>query len=504
MKLLNSIVPAFFKFRLYKIYEWIHHPVKKQLEIFTRLIQSAGDTEWGKTHDYVHIKSITDFKKQVPVQDYDSLKPFIEEILKGRQNILWHSDIHWFSKSSGTTSDKSKFIPMSEECMQENHFKGGKDIMTLYCSHYSETTIYEGKCLVMGGSHQISQLNEQAKYGDLSAVLLQNMPFIGRLFRAPDLEVALMDNWEQKIERMAAESIPQNITHLAGVPTWTLVLIKYILEKTGKSHIKEVWPNLELYLHGGVSFTPYREQFRTLIPSENMHYWQTYNASEGFFGIQDAPERDDMLLLTDHGIFYEFMPMSELGKEQPLTLQLEEVETNTNYAIIISTNGGLWRYLIGDTIQFTTLHPFRIKVTGRTKHFINAFGEEVIVDNADHAIAAACKQTGLKVLEYSAAPIYFSDSGNGGHEWLIEFEHPPENVDEFANILDLELQQLNSDYEAKRTKSIAMRMPVVHAVAPGTFHHWLKSKGKLGGQHKVPRLANHRKYVEEIKEFAAV
>lgn len=501
MNLLNTIVPFILKLRLPRIRHWTDQAITTQKQTLLQLVQAAQHTEWGKKYHYSTIKSIADFKKQVPIQDYDSLKPYIQRTLAGHQNVLWHKPIHWFSKSSGTTSDKSKFIPMSVASMKKCHFGGSMDIMALYCSHFPKTKVYEGKCLVLGGSHEISQLNNAASYGDLSAVLSQNMPFIGRLFRSPSLDITLMSDWEAKIERTANITISQNITHLAGVPTWMLVLIKRVLKKTGASNLLEVWPNLELYLHGGVSFTPYEAQFKALIPSPTMQYWQTYNASEGFFGMQGAPNRDDMLLMTEHGIFYEFMPLSELGKEQPQTLSLEEVETGVNYALIISTNGGLWRYMIGDTIQFTTLLPFQIKISGRTKHFINAFGEEVIIDNADHALAVACAKCGAKVNEYTAGPIYFSTNGNGSHEWLIEFEKPPSDLQQFTQMLDQHLQKINSDYEAKRTNDMAMRLPVVHALPVGTFHAWLKMKGKLGGQHKVPRLANHRAYVEEILGF---
>ncbi|MGB0929583.1 MAG: GH3 auxin-responsive promoter family protein, partial [Chitinophagales bacterium] len=441
-----------------------------------------------------------DFKKRVPIQDYNSLKPYINRMIEGEKNVLWSQPIQWFAKSSGTTSDKSKFIPVSKDALKNCHFKAGIDSMTLYCRQRPQTKVYTGKAIIMGGSHSISELNAESKYGDLSAVLMQNMPYFAKFLNEPKLSIALQDNWEHKLEQIAQTTVHQNITHLAGVPTWTILLIKRLLEITGKNHLLEVWPNFELYIHGGVSFTPYREQFAALIPKGETQYWQTYNASEGFFAVQDGLNRDDMLLMLKHGIFYEFMPMEELDKENPRTLQLEEVEVNTNYALIISTNSGLWRYMIGDTIQFTTLSPHRIKVSGRTKHFINAFGEEVIIDNSDQAIHKACEQTGAKVQEYTAAPVYFSGDENGTHEWLIEFDQAPKDLQQFATILDSELQKLNSDYEAKRFKDMAMRFPLIQAVPKGTFYQWLKNRGKLGGQHKIPRLANHREYLEEIKK----
>jgi hypothetical protein len=408
--------------------------------------------------------------------------------------------VQWFAKSSGTTSDKSKFIPISEESLKENHYRGSKDVLSFYYASHPESDLLTGKGLVIGGSHQIAQVNEEIQYGDLSAVILQNSPFWSNWIRTPDLSIALMDEWEAKIEALAQSTIQENVTSMAGVPTWLIVLLKRILEITGKKTIKEVWPSLELYLHGGVSFVPYREQFEKLI-GKPINYLEMYNASEGFFAAQDEIGVDGMLLMCDHGIFYEFLPPEEWGKPDGRTMQLNEVEVGKNYAPVITTKGGLWRYLLGDTIQFTSLDPFRIKVSGRIKHFINAFGEEVIIDNSDAAIAEACRQTGAVVNDYTAAPVYFSDEGNGAHEWLIEFEKRPESMEHFTTVLDGTLQSLNSDYEAKRTKNIALRLPTVQAAEKGTFKAWLGSKGKLGGQHKVPRLSNDRTTLEEILAF---
>jgi hypothetical protein len=413
---------------------------------------------------------------------------------------LWNTPIYWFAKSSGTTSDKSKFIPISDESFNDCHYKAAKDILTLYYQFNPETELLRGKGLVIGGSHSINPLNQEAQFGDLSAVLLQNSPFWGHWLRTPDLSIALMDEWESKIEKLAHSTIKENVTSVSGVPTWTLVLFKRILELTGKKNMSEVWPSFELFMHGGVSFTPYKEQFQKLI-GKDINYLAMYNASEGFFAAQDIPGDTGMLLFVDHGVFMEFMPVSEYGKNDPETIGLQDVELEKNYALIISTNGGLWRYSLGDTIQFTSLNPYRIKVSGRLKHFINAFGEELIVDNTDRAIAIASEKTGAIVNDYTAAPVYFSDTSNGAHEWLIEFEKEPDNIETFTNELDAALKNINSDYEAKRHKNIALRLPIVHKMNKGIFTEWLRSKGKLGGQHKVPRLSNDRKFLEEILQL---
>ncbi len=473
-------------------------PLECQEQVLGNLISLAATTEWGEKFHYDEIESIEDFKKRVPLQDYESLKPYIQRTMQGEQNLLWHSDIIWFAKSSGTTSDKSKFIPISQESMDDCHYKGGKDVLTIYCNNHPDTKIFSGKGLVMGGSHQMNPLNEQASFGDLSAVLIQNMPWLGSVIQTPDLDVALMNDWEKKIEMMIATVLPQDITHIAGVPTWTLVLIQRILERTGKKNLLEVFPNLELYIHGGVSFTPYKTHFQQLIQGNQMNYYQTYNASEGFFGIQFEPNADDMLLMLDYGIFYEFIPLENMEDENPNTLQLNEVEIGKVYALVISTNGGLWRYKIGDTITFTSVYPFKIKVAGRTKNYINAFGEELMVHNADEALAVASKATDAVIKDYTAAPIFLTNQHKGGHEWLIEFEKQPTDISQFTQILDEHLQKINSDYEAKRQKDIALQMPIIHALKPDTFYNWLKQKDKIGGQHKVPRLSIDRKIVEEI------
>ena len=502
MGLANFVIKKFIKKRIPQIKRFNNYPHDVQHEQFRHLIRRAQDTEWGKKYEYSSITEIEQFKDRVPVSDYDDLKPLINRMINGEQNILWPSRINWFAQSSGTTSDKSKFLPISKEGLRKCHFQGSYDLIALYAHNNPATKLFDGKSLIMGGSHQVSKMNNNAYCGDVSAVMMQNMSYIASFFRTPDLSTSLMANWEEKIEKMAWETIEQNVTNIAGVPTWTLVLIKRLFEIKGKNNLLDIWPNLELYIHGGVNFKPYYEEFKKLIPSNDMCYLEAYNASEGFFSLQDQLFADEMLLMLDYGIFYEFCPLGELEKDQPKTYQLHEVETDVNYALIISTNCGLWRYKVGDTVKFTSLNPFRIQVSGRIKHFINAFGEEVMIHNTENAIAQACHETGATVKEYSVAPIYLSESSKGGHEWLIEFEEEPEELEQFRQILDRALQNSNSDYEAKRYKNLALQLPVIHPMPKGTFYNWLKSKGKLGGQHKVPRLANDRQYVEEIKSFA--
>jgi hypothetical protein len=486
------------KKRMHQIELFIKYPYDVQDEWFQTLISTAKNTEWGKKYGYESILNQDQFKERVPLQNYDTLKPYIEKMLSGQHNVLWPSEIKWYAKSSGTTNDRSKFIPVSEESMEECHFKGGKDLLSMYCNNRPDTKIFTGKCLVLGGSHQINQLNADSSFGDLSAVLIKNLPFWAEFYRTPDMSITLMDNFEEKIEKMAQATIDVNVTNISGVPTWNIVLAKRILEITGKDNLLEVWPNLEFYFHGAVNFKPYREQFKKLIPSDDMYYLETYNASEGFFGIQDQPNSEEMLLMLDYGIYYEFLPMENIHQENPKTLRLDEVQLNKNYALIISTNAGLWRYMIGDTIKFTSLTPHRIQITGRTKHFINAFGEELIIDNAEKGLSKACQETGAIIRDYTACPIYFEGNDAGGHEWIIEFEKKPDNIERFTDVMDQTLREVNSDYDAKRFKDMALSRPLVHLAPDGTFYEWMKSRGKLGGQHKVPRLANDRGYVEEI------
>lgn len=501
MAIVNSLFNWYMKKRIHQIELFKKYPLDVQDEWLHTLISSAENTEWGKRYDYKSILTANQYKERVPLQNYDSLKPYIERMLLGEQNILWPSEIKWFAKSSGTTSDRSKFIPVSEETLEECHFKGGKDMLSIYCNNRPNAQMFSGKGLVLGGSHQINQLCEDIHYGDLSAVLIKNLPVWAEYLRTPNMSIALMDNYEEKIDLMAEATIKENVTSISGVPTWTIVLAKKVMEITGAKNLLEVWPNLEAYFHGAVNFTPYREQFKELIPSAEMYYLETYNASEGFFGIQDQSDSEELLLMLDYGIYYEFLPIEHVDQENPATLSLDEVVLHKNYAIIISTNAGLWRYMIGDTVQFTSLSPFRIKITGRTKHFINAFGEEIIIDNAENALTKACLVTNAKIRDYTACPIYFSGNKTGGHEWIIEFEQQPTDFEHFVDLLDQTLREINSDYDAKRFNNMAIARPKVHNAPPQTFYKWLKEKGKLGGQHKVPRLANDRQYVDEILAF---
>ena len=497
MKLLSPTISRLARMRFWRIQNWSNHPVASQREVLQELVTAAQYTEFGKKYHFSRLFTVKDFKKNIPIHEYEDLKPYIERMMNGEENILWNTPVKWFAKSSGTTSAKSKFIPISEESLTDNHFKGSKDVLTTYYENFPSSDLLTGKALVIGGSHQISQVNDDIQYGDLSAVLMQNSPFWGQWLRTPELSIALLDEWENKIEKLAVITAEENVTSLAGVPTWTLLLLKRILEIKGKSTIKEVWPNLELYINGGVSFVPYREQFEKIIGGK-INFLEIYNASEGFFASQQKPGDDGMLLFTEHGIFYEFMPIEEYGKPCPKTVGLENVVCSKNYALVISTTGGLWRYLIGDTIQFTSINPYKIKVTGRLKHYMNAFGEEVIVDNSDKAIAIAAEKTNAIVNDYTAAPVYFSSNNNGAHEWLIEFDKAPSDLHQFTVELDAALKNNNSDYEAKRHKDIALRLPIVHALRKGIFTQWLRNKGKLGGQHKVPRLSNERIMLEEI------
>ncbi len=501
MPFLNSVLSWYFKSRYSQIEHFKNHPIEVQDELLKNLLQTASNTEWGRKYDYKSIRHYQEFRQRVPLQDYEQVKPYVDRLLKGEKNLTWPGEIKWFAKSSGTTSDKSKFIPLSEESLEDCHFKAGKDVMSIYCQNNPHTQIFSGKGLIMGGSHKVSEFSNNAYFGDLSAILLQNFPFWGEFFRTPDLKLALLENWEEKLDRIARSSSQENVTSISGVPSWNLLLLKKILEMTRSKNILEVWPNLELFIHGGVSFVPYREQFEKLIPSSNMYYLETYNASEGFFGIQEKAGAGDMLLMLDYGVFYEFIPVNELEHEHPRALSLEEVEVNTNYAMVITTNGGLWRYMIGDTIQFTSTSPFHIRISGRTRNFINAFGEEVIVENTDKALDAACRHTGAIISEYTAAPIYLDQKDAAAHEYIIEFEVLPHSLETFTQALDQELQNLNSDYEAKRTSDLMLKMPKITVAPKDTFFNWLKSKGKIGGQNKVPRLYNGRKYVEEILQF---
>ena len=498
MPLLNSVIKWINIKRNYQLQYYQDHPFEIQNEILLSLLNNAEKTEWGIKHKYSKINSVEDFQKAVPLQDYNDIKPFVDRLRQGEKDLLWPGEVKWFAKSSGTTSDKSKFIPVTKESLEDCHLRGPKDVFAQYIKNHPDTNMLKGKMLTLGGSHRVNNFSNNSYYGDLSAIMIENVPFWSDFIRTPTTEIALIEEFEEKISKIIETALDQNVTSFAGVPSWYLVLFKKVLEKTGKSNILEVWPNMEVFAHGGVNFEPYREQYKKLIPSEQMHYVETYNASEGFFGIQDNPHLNDMLLMLDYGIYYEFIPMSEWGAENPRVLTLEEVELNENYALVISTNAGLWRYIIGDTIKFTCKFPFKIKVTGRTKHFINAFGEELIIDNAERAMQIACNHSEAIVNEYTAGPIFMCDNQKGAHQWIIEFDVAPKDMDHFTKILDNSLKTLNSDYEAKRHKNLALEKPHIIVAPKGTFYKWMKIRGKVGGQNKIPRLANDRKYLDEL------
>jgi hypothetical protein len=484
---------------------FMKYPHEVQDEVLKKLIAAGRYTQFGQKYSFEDLVNYEDFKKRVPVHTYEQLYPYIERLLHGEQNILWPSEVKWFAKSSGTTNARSKFIPVTSEALEDCHFKGGKDLYSIFINNYPNTKIFSGKGLAIGGSCRVNEYDptSTSRYGDVSAVIMQNLPPWAEFIRTPSLEVALMDNWEEKIEKLARETARVDVTQIAGVPTWTVLLLQYILALEKKQSMLEVWPNLEVFFHGAVAFAPYKNLFKSLIPGEQMKYWETYNASEGFFGIQDQKDSEDLLLMLDYGVFYEFIPMEEVDKEFPDAIGLQDVEIGKNYAMVITTNAGLWRYSIGDTIKFTSTSPYRIRISGRTKHFINAFGEEVIIENAETAITRACELTGAVIDNFTAAPIYLEKSKRGGHEWIIEFRTQPASISEFTEVLDQTLRKVNSDYDAKRAHDIALVAPKIHSVSEGTFYNWMKKRGKLGGQNKVPRLSNSREFVDDILAMVA-
>lgn len=496
MAFINSIISIFTQKRLGQIDNFKANPIETQRDTLKELLRTAQNTEYGQQYDFHSLTTPEQYRERLPIVHYEDINELIRQTMNGKQNILWPEEIKWFAKSSGTTDAKSKFIPVSPSSLENCHFRGGKDVVSIFNRLYPEAQVFSGKTLALGGSSEVNKINTNCQYGDLSAILISNTPFWANFMKTPDSSIMLMSNWEEKLEKICEITIKEDVRCLAGVPSWFLTLIHKILEKTGKSNLYEVWPNLELFIHGGISFVPYRQQYQELLPDAKMKYMETYNASEGFFGIQDDPSDSSMLLMLDYGVYYEFMPMSETGKTNPRTLLLSEVETGVNYALIISTNGGLWRYMIGDTILFTSLNPYKFKITGRTKLFINAFGEELIIDNATEALRIACAKTHSTLFEYTAAPIFMQEGQKGAHEWLIEFEVPPADLETFAEILDKELQKLNSDYEAKRLLSLERLK--IHQARPHLFTDWLKEKGKLGGQNKVPRLWNDRTHIDQL------
>lgn len=495
--IINSIVTWFLKKRIHQMELFIKFPIDVQNEILLSLVNQAQNTEYGKKYNFSNIKNYKDFANQLPLNTYEDFEPLIERARKGEQNVFWPTPIKWFAKSSGTTNAKSKFIPVSPEALENCHFKAGKDMLCLYLNNNQDSQLFTGKSLRLGGSKQLYEDNNTI-FGDLSAIIIDNLPFWAEFSSTPSNKVSLMSEWNQKMLAIVEETRNVNVTSFAGVPSWMLVLFNKVLEQTGKNNLLEVWPNAEVYFHGGVSFEPYREQYKKLFPSDTFRYYEIYNASEGFFGIQDRNDHNDLLLMLDYGIFYEFIPMETFGTSEQKIIPLSEVELHKNYAMVISTNSGLWRYLIGDTVRFTSLLPYRIKVSGRTKHHINVFGEELMVENTDKAIAVTAEVFNVEVVEYTAAPIFMEGKEKGAHEWIIEFKNPPESLEDFAETLDLNIQSLNSDYEAKRYNSMTLNRLKLHSAKSNLFYNWLKDKDKLGGQNKIPRLSNDRHYLEEL------
>jgi hypothetical protein len=504
MAIIPSIINRLNIKRINQIDQFKKYPFETQQETLYHLIEKAVSTEWGIKYGYSSITSIREYQSRLPVQAYEDIIPYVERLRKGEHDLLWPGEIKWFAKSSGTTSSKSKFIPMSREALEDCHYRAGKDILVIYTSQRPKTRIFSGKSLTLGGSHRINQFSNDSLYGDLSAILIENAPFWVDIIRTPKQKIALLEDFEVKLNLITKSTVNENVTSISGVPSWYLVLIKQILSFTGKNNLLDVWPNLEVFFHGGISFTPYREQYKKLIAGDQMNYMETYNASEGFFGIQDDPLRSDMLLMLDYGIFYEFIPAEKINSVNPPAYTVAEVETGVNYAIIISTNGGLWRYMMGDTIVFTNLDPYRFIISGRTKHFINVFGEEVIIDNADKALESACKATGAVISEYTAGPVFMSEVSKGSHEWIIEFDKIPSDLSLFVDSLDNSLKSVNSDYEAKRFRDLNLVLPIVRPVPIGTFNKWLKTKNKFGGQNKVPRLSNSREFIEDLYKISGI
>jgi hypothetical protein len=500
LPLINSIASWILKKRIHQIELFMKYPMEVQEEILFGLLKSAENTVLGKKYDYQSIKNYQTFNERIPVSTYEDLEPIISQTRQGAQNIFWNSSIKYFAKSSGTTNAKSKFIPVSSEALEHNHYKASKDLLCMYLNNNENSQLFTGKSLRLGGSKELYE-NNNTFFGDLSAILIDNMPMWAEFSSTPSNKTSLMSNWESKLPAIIKESSLENVTSLAGVPSWMMVLLNKTLEENKKTNILEIWPNIEVYFHGGVSFEPYKEQYKNLFPKNDFKYYEIYNASEGFFALQDRNDSNELLLMLDYGIFYEFIPMDTFGKENQKVIPLSDVEVNKNYALVITTNSGLWRYLIGDTIRFTSINPFRIKVTGRTKHHINVFGEELMVENTDTALAKTCKTLQCEIVDYTVAPIFMKGKEKGAHEWLIEFKKHPASSAAFSELLDKNLQQVNSDYEAKRFNNMTLNPLVLNVARENLFYDWLKKKDKLGGQHKIPRLSNLRDYLEELKEM---
>lgn len=501
MSLTNIAEKLFFRARQHELERHFNDAEAMQAEVLDYLVARGKNTEYGRNHLFGTIKGYEDFAQNIPVNTYEELKEDIDRMRHGESNVLWPGQVKWYAKSSGTTNDKSKFIPVSADGLKQIHYQGGKDVVAFYLENNPDSRVLDGKALILGGSHSPNYNLTDSLVGDLSAILIENINPLANLIRVPKKQTALLSDFEVKRDRIAHETLRSNVTNLSGVPSWMLSVLVRVMELSGKQHLEEVWPNIEVFFHGGIAFTPYREQYKKLITKSSMHYMETYNASEGFFGIQNDLSDPAMLLMLDYGVFYEFIPMDEYGSDNPTVVPLSGVEVGKNYAMVISTSCGLWRYVIGDTVSFTSKNPYKFVITGRTKYFINAFGEEVIMDNAEKSLDAACKQTGAEVLEYTAAPVFMDDKARCRHQWLIEFSKEPADMNEFAYLLDAKLQSINSDYEAKRFHDITLQQLEVVKAKPGLFSEWLKKKGKLGGQHKIPRLSNSRKNIDELLEM---
>ena len=498
--LVNSIASWFLKKRFHQIELFLKYPNEVQNELLFDLLTTAKDTEIGKRYDFASIESYKTFSERIPVTTYEDCQDMIERSRQGESNIFWPNPIKWYAKSSGTTNAKSKFIPVSTESLEDCHYAASKDLLCMYLNNNEDSQLFTGKSLRLGGSKELYKENGTV-FGDLSAILIDNMPFWAEFSSTPSSKVSLMSDWEVKMAAIVEETRNENVTSLAGVPSWMLVLLNTILDTTGKNHLFELWPNLEVYFHGGVSFVPYVDQYKAILPRDNFKYYEIYNASEGFFAIQDQNNSSELLLMLDYGIFYEFIPMDNYGTPQQKVIPLSEVQIGKNYAVVITTNAGLWRYKIGDTVRFTSTNPYRIKVSGRTKHHINAFGEELIIENAEDALRSVCSQTQSEIVDYTAAPIFMNGKAKGSHEWLIEFKTPPSDLKQFNQLLDQKLKSLNSDYEAKRLNNMTLNMPTLHIARELLFYDWLKKHDKLGGQHKIPRLSNSREYIDELLQL---
>jgi len=497
LSIINSVASWILKKRIHQIELFLKYPNEVQNELLFSLLRNAENTLYGRKYDFLNIRSYQTFSERVPIITYEDFQPYIERARRGETNVFWNSPIKWFAKSSGTTDAKSKFIPVSQQTLEDCHFKAGKDMLCLYLNNNENSQLFTGKSLRLGGSKQL-YANNNTYFGDLSAILIENLPLWAEFGSTPSNKVSQLSDWETKLDAIIKETLNENVTSFAGVPSWMLVLLSRTLETTKKSNLFEVWQNVEVYFHGGVSFEPYKDQFQKILPKTEFNYYEIYNASEGFFALQDQNNSDEMLLMLDYGIFYEFIPMDTFEKSNQKVIRLSEVEVGVTYAIVISTNSGLFRYLIGDTVRFTSLKPYRIKITGRTKHHINVFGEELMIENTDRAITKACQVTNSEVVDYTVAPIFMSEKEKGAHQWLIEFKENPKDIIFFGKILDDTLKELNSDYEAKRTNNMTLNPPVINLAKPKLFYNWLKNNNKLGGQNKIPRLSNDRTYIEEL------